>query len=112
MDNVADLEKILNRAIILKEIAGGKIYDSGKYGRGHQEDDLALAQRRPAFCPCRALRGEKLWSKLRQRNKKPNSTDFWPRKSRNRGRGEETPVTEPNSNATRPSGREQETRNC
>ena len=34
VDDVAKLEKILMRAIILRDIAGEDIYNSGKYGRG------------------------------------------------------------------------------
>ncbi len=34
VDDVAELEKIMKRAIILKDIAGEDIYNSGKYGRG------------------------------------------------------------------------------
>jgi len=34
VDDVAELEKILKRAIILKDIAGEEIYNSGKYQRG------------------------------------------------------------------------------
>ena len=33
--DVANLEKILKRAIIVKDIGGGEIYDSGKYGSGN-----------------------------------------------------------------------------
>ena len=32
--DVANLEKIFKRAIVLKDIVGGDIYNSGKYGRG------------------------------------------------------------------------------
>ncbi|MEW8689186.1 MAG: hypothetical protein AB2556_25470, partial [Candidatus Thiodiazotropha sp.] len=34
IDDVAELEKILKRAIILRDIAGEDIFNSGKYGRG------------------------------------------------------------------------------
>ena len=34
VDDVAELEKILKRAIVLRDIAGGDIYNSGKYQRG------------------------------------------------------------------------------
>ncbi|MEW8686683.1 MAG: hypothetical protein AB2556_12790, partial [Candidatus Thiodiazotropha sp.] len=34
VDDVAELEKILKRAIILRDIAGENIYDNGKYQRG------------------------------------------------------------------------------
>ncbi|MEW8688814.1 MAG: hypothetical protein AB2556_23600 [Candidatus Thiodiazotropha sp.] len=34
VDGVAELEKILKRAIILRDIAGENIHDSGKYQRG------------------------------------------------------------------------------
>ncbi|MEW8688766.1 MAG: hypothetical protein AB2556_23360 [Candidatus Thiodiazotropha sp.] len=34
LDDVAELERILKRAIILRDIAGENIYDSGKYQRG------------------------------------------------------------------------------
>ena len=34
VDDIADLEKILKRAIILRDIAGEDIYNSGKYQRG------------------------------------------------------------------------------
>ena len=34
VDAVAELEKILKRAIILRDIAGEDIFNSGKYGRG------------------------------------------------------------------------------
>ncbi|MEW8688837.1 MAG: hypothetical protein AB2556_23715, partial [Candidatus Thiodiazotropha sp.] len=34
VEDVAELEKILKRAIILKDIAGADIFNSGKYGRG------------------------------------------------------------------------------
>ncbi|MEW8689089.1 MAG: hypothetical protein AB2556_24985 [Candidatus Thiodiazotropha sp.] len=34
VDDVAELERILKRAIFLRDIAGEKIYDSGKYQRG------------------------------------------------------------------------------
>lgn len=34
VDDVADLEKILKKAIILQDIAGEDIYNSSKYGRG------------------------------------------------------------------------------
>ncbi|MEW8685622.1 MAG: hypothetical protein AB2556_07420, partial [Candidatus Thiodiazotropha sp.] len=34
VDDVAKLERILKRAIILRDIAGENIYDSGKYQRG------------------------------------------------------------------------------
>ena len=34
VDNVAELETILKRAIILRDIAGEDIYNSGKYQRG------------------------------------------------------------------------------
>ena len=44
VDDVAELEKIMKRAITLKDIAGEAIYDSGKYGRGgdgyHRPIDL------------------------------------------------------------------------
>ena len=32
--DVADLEEILKRTIVLEDISGGNICDSGKYGRG------------------------------------------------------------------------------
>ncbi|MEW8689077.1 MAG: hypothetical protein AB2556_24925, partial [Candidatus Thiodiazotropha sp.] len=34
VDDVAELERILKRAIILRDIAGEDIFNSGKYGRG------------------------------------------------------------------------------
>lgn len=34
MVDVVNLGKIFKRVIILKDIVGGEIYDSGKYGRG------------------------------------------------------------------------------
>ena len=44
VDDVAELEKILKRAIILRDIAGEDIFNSGKYGRGgnggHRSVDL------------------------------------------------------------------------
>ena len=44
VDDVAELEKILKRAIILRDIAGEDIFNSGKYGRsgngGHRSVEL------------------------------------------------------------------------
>ena len=34
VDDVAELEKILKRAIVLRDIVGEGFYNSGRYGRG------------------------------------------------------------------------------
>ncbi|MEW8688748.1 MAG: hypothetical protein AB2556_23270 [Candidatus Thiodiazotropha sp.] len=40
VDDVAELEKILKRAIILRYIAGENMYDSGKYQGWHRSVEL------------------------------------------------------------------------